>query len=75
MAKRKKYNVKIRGIVTHLLRVDNVCKLCLKPILKRKEATADHIVPISKGGPDTLTNLQLAHERCNSLKGNNCVEI
>lgn len=32
--------------------------------------TIDHIVPISKGGDDTRANVQLAHFRCNSVKGN-----
>jgi len=32
-------------------------------------ATRDHVVPISKGGADTLGNCQLAHRSCNSAKG------
>jgi 5-methylcytosine-specific restriction endonuclease McrA len=32
--------------------------------------TTDHIVPVSKGGDDTRANVQLAHFRCNSVKGN-----
>ncbi|MEV8548326.1 HNH endonuclease signature motif containing protein [Streptomyces glaucescens] len=32
--------------------------------------TIDHIMPLSKGGDDTRTNVQLAHFRCNSVKGN-----
>lgn len=32
--------------------------------------TKDHIIPKSKGGPDTLTNYQTMCERCNSKKGN-----
>lgn len=32
--------------------------------------TVDHIHPRSKGGPDDLDNLQLAHWRCNRAKGN-----
>ena len=33
-------------------------------------ATVDHIVPKSKGGSDHPDNLQLAHARCNKIKGN-----
>lgn len=33
-------------------------------------ATFDHIVPRSKGGPNALTNLKLAHKRCNGKRGN-----
>jgi len=28
----------------------------------------DHIIPLAKGGPDTLTNKQAAHRSCNSTK-------
>lgn len=31
--------------------------------------TIDHKVPVSKGGDDTRANVQLAHFRCNSVKG------
>lgn len=31
--------------------------------------TLDHIVPLSRGGPHTLANSQLAHRSCNSRKG------
>lgn len=29
----------------------------------------DHIVPLHKGGPDTLDNCRPAHRRCNRAKG------
>lgn len=34
----------------------------------------DHIVPLSSGGTDETSNLQLAHLRCNILRGNREVE-
>ena len=33
-------------------------------------ATVDHLIPISKGGLDTLDNVKLAHWSCNRKKGN-----
>lgn len=58
------------------------CALCEKPMLKnrfeaphariwaKQRATFDHIIPRSKGGQDEADNFQLAHARCNKLKGN-----
>ena len=37
--------------------------------LTRWAPSADHIIPISKGGPDTPANLQAAHMACNAAKG------
>lgn len=59
-----------------------VCALCDRPMLRNRfeapharvwqklRATVDHIVPKSKGGSDACENLQLAHARCNKIKGN-----
>ena len=35
-----------------------------------KQATVDHIKPVSKGGTDTLDNITLLCSKCNNLKGN-----
>lgn len=54
-----------------------ICQICKKPvdptISKRSHhfiGTIDHIIPLSKGGKDHISNLQLAHQRCNVDKGN-----
>lgn len=39
-------------------------------IWAKQRATVDHIIPRSKGGSDAAENLQLAHARCNKIKGN-----
>ncbi|MFF3128519.1 HNH endonuclease [Streptomyces sp. NPDC057908] len=51
------------------------CGLCGQRVLMAakvphsKAPTIDHVVPVSEGGDDTRANVQLAHFRCNSVKG------
>jgi 5-methylcytosine-specific restriction endonuclease McrA len=51
-----------------------VCGLCgrmvpMKLWVPDSDApTIDHILPIARGGQDTLDNVQLAHFLCNSTK-------
>lgn len=59
-----------KRIMVEILGGDLVCGLCGGPIESIGAATQDHIIPISQGGPDTLSNVQLAHRACNELKGN-----
>ncbi len=59
-----------------------LCALCGKPMLRnrfdaphariwaKQRAMFDHVIPRSKGGADAAENLQLAHARCNKIKGN-----
>lgn len=57
-----------------LSRDNGICQLCEEPVdvnLKRphhKSFSIDHIIPISKGGPDTRENVQTAHLDCNLRK-------
>lgn len=48
---------------------DPRCDYCDK-VLRRKEATVDHIKPVSAGGLDDPTNYAIACEACNARKGN-----
>ncbi|CQR75081.1 HNH endonuclease [Sporomusa ovata DSM 2662] len=52
-----------------------ICQICGEYVEYDKTptnpmgATIDHIIPLSKGGLHCMSNCQLAHRRCNSLKG------
>lgn len=43
------------------------CAICGKPV-KFKKMTVDHKIPLSKGGTNDISNLQLAHLICNRAK-------
>lgn len=44
------------------------CFLCEKPVLST-QATKEHVIPRSLGGPTIISNLRYAHEVCNTRKG------
>ena len=54
-----------------------ICQLCNRPInpnLKHphlRSVSLDHILPLSKGGMHTRSNVQSAHWICNVRKSNN----
>ncbi len=50
-------------------RDDWQCGLCSKHV-DRKDASLDHVIPLSRGGWHVESNLQLAHLNCNKAKGN-----
>jgi hypothetical protein len=75
-AKRQKVLNPIRISADVLIERDgNVCHICLDvidlslPRNSRFGATIDHVMPVSKGGADTLENMKLAHWICNIKKG------
>ena len=76
-AKRQKIMNPIRISADVIIERDgNVCHLCNSEIdlsiarNSRFGATIDHVIPVSKGGEDTLDNMRLAHWICNIKKGN-----
>jgi 5-methylcytosine-specific restriction endonuclease McrA len=50
------------------------CQLCQDKLLL-KDATLDHIKPKSKGGPNSIDNLQLMCRQCNLFKANKTLYI
>lgn len=46
----------------------NRCVYCLAPESKDRKLTADHVIPLCRGGPHILANLRPACLSCNSRK-------
>lgn len=63
----RKVNQELRGAV--IARDGMVCGICGDVIEAGHEVHIDHRLPVSKGGPTTLENLQVAHASCNIRKG------
>lgn len=51
-----------------LIREDFKCSYCLKP-LSFGSVTRDHVVPTSRGGPDSILNVVASCKICNGKKG------
>jgi 5-methylcytosine-specific restriction endonuclease McrA len=51
---------------------EGICALCFQPMADGY--SIDHIIPLSRGGPHAIYNIQLAHHRCNSMKQNKLTE-
>ncbi len=55
-----------------------ICAICDKPMPPIDHdpddpddaPNLDHIIPVSRGGPEYRWNLQLTHTRCNAAKSN-----
>lgn len=58
----------VTTVVTVWVRDRGVCQLCGQPIAPA-DVSMDHRRPRFFGGRATVENLQLAHQRCNSLRG------
>ena len=72
----QKFNTAITDFrISDIFERDNwICALCGKPVDRSaawplpNSPSIDHIVPLSRGGPHTPDNVQLAHLRCNLKK-------
>jgi 5-methylcytosine-specific restriction endonuclease McrA len=49
---------------------DHICLRCTK----HKKLTADHVVPLSKGGSNNISNIQPLCRSCNSRKGTKSID-
>jgi hypothetical protein len=56
-------------LLSLFIRDESICWLCNKPVT-REQASRDHVIPKSLGGPNHLENYKLAHKDCNSYRGN-----
>ncbi len=45
------------------------CHVCGGPIAHESHATLEHVIPLAKGGDDTIANAALSHEECNRKRG------
>ena len=43
------------------------CHICGKRV-EKKEATLDHLIPVSRGGSHRTSNVRIAHRSCNSRR-------
>lgn len=58
-----------------VVRRDNhICQSCYQYV-RDDEIEFDHVIPVSKGGPTTVDNLQLLCRECNRKKSNSLNEF
>lgn len=71
-AEREQIDPAVRTLVID--RHGMTCWLCRVDIAHLGDLHLDHVVPRSKGGPDTAANLRPAHALCNMRRGNRSPE-
>lgn len=57
--------------IAELMQRQTHCAYCKKKFTDKLPSTIDHVIPVSKGGPHTISNLVLACRPCNSSKHDN----
>jgi len=66
---KRKYSNPKRWAINHLVNAQGAkCAICGNAFNSKKQITIDHVMPLCKGGEDTIANYQLAHYGCNLLK-------
>ena len=51
-----------------------ICPLCGKVVEAHEKLHLDHIIPVTQGGSDEISNLQYVHARCNLKRANMTVD-
>jgi 5-methylcytosine-specific restriction endonuclease McrA len=67
------YDQTYRRNRTLVLRSAEVCAYCGRPPTFTDPLAVDHVVPLVRGGTNSLDNLVAAHRSCNSRKGGRSV--
>jgi 5-methylcytosine-specific restriction endonuclease McrA len=80
-AKKYRRRARLAGVASESFTLADVvqrdgwrCQLCGQPVDPERRwpdpklKSLDHVIPLSRGGPHTLANAQLAHHGCNSRK-------
>lgn len=57
-----------------LARQGNLCCWCGQ-LIKPEDVSVEHIIPLSRGGRDTLQNSAAAHAKCNHRRGAQLIGI
>lgn len=77
---RDKYDLDKRKVILNddekkqlLKNQNNICPICSLSLFYGENIDVDHIKPISKGGKDDITNLQMVHANCNKRKGSKII--
>lgn len=67
----RRFSDKVISIEKLWERDGGICWLCQDYVdLEEDEATRDHVIPFSRGGTSSKSNLRLAHGECNRIRGN-----
>lgn len=70
----KRFATKISRREKVFIRDNKWCYICEKPIKYFKDASIDHVIPLSKGGSNALSNIKITHRSCNNWKGSHLLE-
>ena len=71
----KEYQAIRKTLLEHARAEGMICVLQFEGICTERLTSADHIVPISRGGGDDIDNLQPTCSPCNTAKGNQLQRI